>query len=98
MFKIIEMSKIRSGKNIRNEKDDDILELAQSIETLGLINPITVKPVENGFYEVVTDLDAATFKRQAELEKLQYYQTLNKVYGEVIYQEGRYYEKDPCDK
>jgi ParB family chromosome partitioning protein len=54
MFKIIEMSKIRSGNNIRNEKDDDILELAQSIETLGLINPITVKPVENGFYEVVT--------------------------------------------
>lgn len=46
----------------------------------------------------LTDLDAATFRRQAELEKLQYYQTLNKVYGEVIYQEGRYYEKDPCDK
>lgn len=54
MFKIIEMSKIRSGVNIRNEKDNDILELAQSIETLGLINPISVKPVENGFYEVVT--------------------------------------------
>jgi ParB family chromosome partitioning protein len=54
MFKIIEMSKIKSGENIRNEKDDDILELAQSIETYGLINPITVKPVENGFYEVVT--------------------------------------------
>jgi hypothetical protein len=46
----------------------------------------------------LTDLDAATFKRQAEFEKLQYYQTLNKVYGEVFYQEGRYYEKDPCDR
>ena len=46
----------------------------------------------------LTDLDAATFRRQAELEKLQYYQTLNKVYSEVIYQEGRYYEKNPCDK
>lgn len=45
----------------------------------------------------LTDLDTATFKCQAELEKLQYYQTLNKVYGEVIYQEGRY-EKNPCDK
>lgn len=45
----------------------------------------------------LTDLDAATFRRQAELEKLQYYQTLNKVYGEVIYQEGRYYEKNPCN-
>lgn len=53
------------------------------------------------FFRIIialTDLDAATFKRQAELEKLQYYQTLNKVYGEVIYQEGRYYEKDPCDR
>lgn len=54
MFKIIEMAKIKSGVNIRTEKDDDILELAQSIEAYGLINPITVKPVENGFYEVVT--------------------------------------------
>ena len=44
----------------------------------------------------LTDLDAATFKRQAELEKLQYFQTLNKVYGEVIYQEGRY-EKNTGD-
>ena len=53
------------------------------------------------FFRIIialTDLDAATFKRQAELEKLKYYQTLNKVYGEVIYQEGRYYEKDPCDR
>lgn len=45
----------------------------------------------------LTDLDTATFKRQAELEKLQYFQTLNKVYGEVIYQGGRYYEKDTCN-
>lgn len=45
----------------------------------------------------LTELDTATFKRQAELEKLQYFQTLNKVYGEVIYQEGRYYEKNPCN-
>lgn len=45
----------------------------------------------------LTDLDTATFKRQAELEKLKYYQTLNKVYGEVIYQEGKYYEKNPCN-
>lgn len=44
----------------------------------------------------LTELDAATFKRQAELEKLQYFQTLNKVYGEVIYQEGRY-EKNTGD-
>lgn len=44
----------------------------------------------------LTELDSATFARQAELEKLRYFQTLNKVYGEVIYQEGRY-EKNPCN-
>lgn len=53
MFKIIEMEKIISGKNIRNERDTDIQELADSIETNGLINPILVKQIGNGKYEVV---------------------------------------------
>ena len=53
MYKIIEMSKIKSGKNIRNERDQEILELAQSIEVNGLINPIMVKAVGDGMYEVV---------------------------------------------
>lgn len=35
MFKIIEMSKIRSGENIRNEKDDDIL--ANTLIAKGMI-------------------------------------------------------------
>ena len=53
MFKIIEMEKIVSGKNIRNERDTDIQELADSIEQKGLINPIMVKPIGKGKYEVV---------------------------------------------
>lgn len=53
MFKIIEMAKIRSGKNIRNERDPEIMELAESIEANGLINPIMVKPIGGGMYEVV---------------------------------------------
>lgn len=53
MYKIIEMSKIKNGKNIRTERDSEILELAQSIEVNGLINPIMVKPIGGGMYEVV---------------------------------------------
>jgi ParB family chromosome partitioning protein len=53
MFKIIEMAKIKSGKNIRNERDADIQELADSIEANGLINPIMVKAIGGGLYEVV---------------------------------------------
>lgn len=53
MFKIIEMAKIVSGKNIRNERDADLQELADSIEANGLINPILVKPRSDGKYEVV---------------------------------------------
>ena len=53
MFKIIEMAKIKSGKNIRNERDTDIQELADSIEANGLINPIMVKAIGGGLYEVV---------------------------------------------
>ena len=53
MFKIIEITKIVSGKNIRNERDTDINELAESIETNGLINPLLVKPLNDGRYEVI---------------------------------------------
>ena len=53
MFKIIEVEKIKSGKNIRNERDTSIQELADSIERNGLINPIMVKPIGSGKYEVV---------------------------------------------
>ncbi|MBO7344764.1 MAG: hypothetical protein J6S67_20305 [Methanobrevibacter sp.] len=31
----------------------------------------------------LTELDSATFARQAEYEKLRYFQTLNKVYGDL---------------
>ena len=53
MFKIIEVEKIKSGKNIRNERDTSIQELADSIERNGLINPILVKPIGSGKYEVI---------------------------------------------
>lgn len=53
MFKIIEVEKIKSGKNIRNERDTSIQELADSIERNGLINPIMVKPISSGKYEVI---------------------------------------------
>ena len=53
MFKVIEVEKIRSGKNIRNEMDDGINELMQSIQANGLINPILVKRIAGGKYEVI---------------------------------------------
>ena len=53
MFKIIEVEKIVSGKNIRCERDDEINELAKSIEENGLINPILVKKIAGGKYEVI---------------------------------------------
>ena len=54
MFKIIEVRKIRTGKNIRVEFDNEIRELATSINKNGLLNPITVERTADGFYEVVT--------------------------------------------
>lgn len=53
MFKIIELDKIVSGKNIRNERDEELNDLAKSIEENGLINPIFVKPLNNGKFEVI---------------------------------------------
>ena len=53
MFKIIEVDKIVSGKNIRNERDEEINELAKSIEENGLINPLYVKPRGDGKYVII---------------------------------------------
>lgn len=53
MLKVLEVSKIISVKNIRNEHDKDIAELADSINRQGLINPITVMSVSGGKYRVI---------------------------------------------
>ena len=53
MLKEIEVEKIVSGKNIRNEHDEQINELMQSIEKQGLINPILVQKNNKGKYEVI---------------------------------------------
>ena len=53
MLKLLEMSKIVSGKDIRNEHDDEIAELAESIEKQGLINPILVQKRDDGKYVVI---------------------------------------------
>ena len=53
MQKLIEVSKIIQGKNIRIECDTEISELAESIEKQGLINPILVQKLESGQYEVI---------------------------------------------
>ena len=53
MLKVLEVSQIEQGKNIRNERDSEILELAESIEKQGLINPITVQKRDDGKYVVI---------------------------------------------
>ena len=65
----IEISKIlTSGQMVRTAQDDDhITELAMSIITHGLLNPISVKPLPDGFYQL-----------QAGFHRLQAYIRLNK--------------------
>ena len=53
MLKLLQVSEIVQGKNIRSEKDSEIFELAESIERQGLINPITVQKRDDGKYEVI---------------------------------------------
>lgn len=53
MLKVLEVSKIIPVKNIRNEHDNEISELADSINRQGLINPITVMPVSGGKYRII---------------------------------------------
>ena len=53
MLKVLEVSQIMQGKNIRNERDSEILELAESIDRQGLLNPITVQMGKHGRYVVI---------------------------------------------
>ncbi len=53
MLKVLEVSQIVQGKNIRNERDSEILELAESIDRQGLLNPITVQKRDDGKYVVI---------------------------------------------
>lgn len=53
MLKELEVEKIVSGKNVRNEHDEEIIELMQSIEKQGLLNPILVQKNDCGKYEVI---------------------------------------------
>lgn len=53
MIKEIELSKIIRGTNVRNEKETDIQELAESIDRIGLIHPIKVQSTVDGKYEII---------------------------------------------
>lgn len=53
MLKTIDINKIYSKQNIRQEADDSIIELADSISQHGLISPLLVKACDNGKYEII---------------------------------------------
>ena len=52
-YRAISVDKIAAGTNCRNEKDDDLQELARSIELNGLLHPIVVRPTRDGRYEII---------------------------------------------
>lgn len=53
MIQEIPINKIDYGINVRKEKDEDIAELAESIEQFDVLQPLIVRSTENGRYEVI---------------------------------------------
>lgn len=53
MLKNIEVEKISSSSNVRNEKDDSLFDLMASIAKNGLLQPIVVQETKKG-YEVIS--------------------------------------------
>lgn len=53
MTREIPISRIDYGVNVRREKDEDIQELADSIEKYDVLQPLVVRPTGNGRYEVL---------------------------------------------
>ncbi len=53
MTREIPISRIVYGVNVRKEKDEDIKELADSIETFDVLQPLVVRPAGDNRYEVI---------------------------------------------
>lgn len=53
MLKCISINKLVSKVNVREEKDETIKELADSIRINGLLSPLTVRELSNGKYEIL---------------------------------------------
>lgn len=53
MTKMIEVSRIDGGTNVRNERETSLIELANSINENGLLQPITVRKISNDRFEVI---------------------------------------------
>lgn len=53
MSREIPLSKIDYGRNVRVEADNDIKELARSIDEHDVLNPLLVRPTKNGRFEVI---------------------------------------------
>lgn len=53
MLKIIPIEKLVSDINVRNEHDSTIQDLVESIKLNGLIQPISVRKIDGGKYEIL---------------------------------------------
>lgn len=53
MLKVLNMKDIKSKGNIRNEHDEDISELARDIEKNGLLQPLVVRSIGDGKYQLI---------------------------------------------
>ena len=53
MTREIPISRIDYGVNVRREKDEDIRELADSIEAFDVLQPLVVRPTGDNRYEVI---------------------------------------------
>ena len=53
MLKVLPMEKLVNNFNVRNEDDETLNELADSIKINGLITPISVREIDNGKYQIV---------------------------------------------
>lgn len=53
MQKLLRIDQLVSKTNVRNEKDDTLQDLADSILANGLLSPLTVRELSNGKYEIL---------------------------------------------
>lgn len=65
MLKLIKLKDIRSKGNVREGNDEDLLELASDISKNGLLQPLVVREIDAGKYELI-----AGHRRHAALKML----------------------------
>ena len=67
----IQLERLRTFKNhpFKVRMDQEMIRLSASVEKYGIINPLIVRPIPDGVYEIISGHRRDVYKRQTDSEE-----------------------------